>query len=428
MPRWLLAIALRFVVGWFVLVLAASFVGGFIPSGQIAIYTASWSANLRKSQGGFHVFDVDRNLLYVGRGRFAATYISPAALSPDQQQLALAAESDIYVMALPGFQARNVSQSPTSNEFCASWSPDGQQLLFTRSEKQEGGTYPLNYSIGVMDVKNGQVIYHPVLDEGRSPAGCPVWSPDGSRFVLMTYGSKTLTNRLEVVKIDQGQMATQFSFDEYPPKNPHWSADGKWLAFEADDVQPVTEKGYASPPVINQLWLMDTAANEAHLLVKGKFNYLVWSPDDKQIAYTVWQRRDETGYFVLKISNIETHETRQLTDVPESVYYPSWSPDGHWVAVVSQHKGVESVDVFDSSSGERQRLAIIDGSPSNSGGGYVPHQWSADGRWLAVFTNYFVGNSTSFPRLYLIDVENRSLPYGYYEYRYGSLFGFLWYP
>ncbi|MFN0170212.1 MAG: CehA/McbA family metallohydrolase [Bryobacteraceae bacterium] len=101
------------------------------------------------------------------------------------------------------------------------------------------------------------------------------------------------------------------------PNFPTWSPDGKELAFamkgslwrhrlgEPSARELVVEQGYASQPA--------------------------WSPDGNFIVYTV--DKDETIH--LKILDLRTGETKQLTSGNSINVEPEWSPDGRRIAYVS---------------------------------------------------------------------------------------------
>jgi Tol biopolymer transport system component len=122
------------------------------------------------------------------------------------------------------------------------------------------------------------------------------------------------------------------------------------------------------------------------------------------------------------VVDIESGQVHQLTSTPQSVSQPAWSPDGRWIATITGQKGVQTVDLIDAITGEQQSLAVIEGS-TNSWAGILP-RWSSDGHWLAVFTDYYLNNTSSVPRTYIVDVVNRSLPFNYFEFQTG----FLWQP
>jgi dipeptidyl aminopeptidase/acylaminoacyl peptidase len=106
------------------------------------------------------------------------------------------------------------------------------------------------------------------------------------------------------------------------------------------------------------------------------------SPDGKWVAYTVTRHNVEDDVSVSEIwrTSYDGERHTQLTfDKTTSSYFPQWSPDGKWLAFLSDRGEDEIVQVWRMSSdgGEAQQLTELKGGVSD----FV---WSPDSKQLAL--------------------------------------------
>ncbi len=102
------------------------------------------------------------------------------------------------------------------------------------------------------------------------------------------------------------------------------------------------------------------------------------SPDGRLVAYTVrganW---DENRYDTqIWLADARTGEARQLTTAVKSSTQPVWSPDGRWLAFVSDRTDTRQIYRISTSGGEAERLTSVED-------GVNQFAWAPDGRALA---------------------------------------------
>lgn len=103
------------------------------------------------------------------------------------------------------------------------------------------------------------------------------------------------------------------------------------------------------------------------------------SPDGKWVAYTVSYGDFKQDAFVTQIwlANSETGKSLQLTRGDKSSTNPRWSPDGRWLAFLSNRvEDKNQIFVIDPSGGESQQLSKSETAISN-------FAWSEDGKSIA---------------------------------------------
>ena len=119
---------------------------------------------------------------------------------------------------------------------------------------------------------------------------------------------------------------------------PSWSPDGKRIAFAMD----------------GSIWTVEVGSGVARELVYSPKEYLSmpeYSPDGKYLAYTA---DDDAKSINLRLLNLATGQSVDLTTGPHVNHEPAWSADGRRLAYVSTApNGYFNVYVMD----------VVDGKP-----------------------------------------------------------------
>ena len=239
----------------------------------------------------------------------------------------------------------------------------------------------------------------------------PSVSPDGTR---VAYASS---------RVDRKEMAaqTQIMLASLPggeartfthgraDSEPRFSPNGRWLTF--------VRKGGAGP---KQLWIMPVDGGEARQLtdLPGGASDHAWSPDSSRIAFVsdvepgdseegeraggpevkvtrrIRYRVDGKGwrgdsFYHLCVVNVESGETRQITDGDWDCANPVWSPDSGRIAFISDRGDARDrswyAEVYVVSADGGEAVEWSKGVHSFSQGGLGGAlAWSPDGRRLAI--------------------------------------------
>ncbi len=171
-----------------------------------------------------------------------------------------------------------------------------------------------------------------------------------------------------------------------------FSNDGRTLAFTAQ------REGK------DVLYLMDVAKASVRARLDLPVDAVwspVWSPDDRQIAFS----GAKGGISDIYVVNADGKNLRQMTNDKYGDLQPAWSPDGKKIAFASDRSPETDLSVLKVSKWRINVLDIQSGAIEvvpGQGGLNLNPQWSPDGRELA-----FISDRTGIPNVFLYDFGNQ---------------------
>jgi len=146
----------------------------------------------------------------------------------------------------------------------------------------------------------------------------PAWSPDG-KFISY-FSDKSGEYRL-YIEAQDGLTPPREIVLEHPTHyyTPSWSPDSKKIVFSDTNLK---------------VWVLDVASGHAKIIgsdpwmVPNRTLNPVWSPDSKWVAYS---SRLRSLYHAIFVSNVETGESKQVTDGLADAVWPAWDASGKYL-------------------------------------------------------------------------------------------------
>jgi len=258
----------------------------------------------------------------------------------------VASASDIYLLDANRHIAMRLTHSDQS-EISPAWSPDGQQIAFLRYD----GYRPINNgstpSLYIMDWNGAN---QRRITDALTLTGSPAlsWSPDGSEIAYTMLDDSGTQGVFRIRLSEREQSGQRLNRPQGNAFSPTWSPNGQ-LAFSW------------SPVANSEIYVLDTAL----------------------------------------ITYLDSHTTipepRRITDNMYTDTTPSWSPDGAWIAFISDRGGHSNIYLARPDGSDLH--PVLEGAARDS----TP-SWSPDGSRLV-----FVSRRNDMNDLYIIGMDGTDL-------------------
>jgi Tol biopolymer transport system component len=248
----------------------------------------------------------------------------------------------------------------------------------------------------------------PLLTEKKSGGQiflAPSLSNDGNRIAFLSNGNEKRAELFIDLWLADAHTGKRIKRLVESTTNPNFeelrllysqssfSNDGRSLAFTAQregkdvmyilDVASANVKRRVDLPSVDAIWSP------------------VWSPDDKQIAFS----GTHGGITDLYIVDVDGKNLRQLTNDEYGDMQPAWSPDGKRLAFATDRSPETDLSILKFA---KWRIAVMDLTTGaidvlpNQGGLNLNPVWSPDGHEVA-----FVSDRTGVPNIFLYDFTDR---------------------
>jgi Tol biopolymer transport system component len=247
----------------------------YMPGGKKLLFNADGSMYTIPVEGGatekFAVGDLDR----LNNDHGISFDGKLLAVSHHRTGLA-GGGSTVYVMPLTGGTPKLLT--PKTPSYWHSWAPNSKEVIYVA--QRDSGVFNL-YK---MNVNGGAEI--PLTTNTTGHVDGPEYAPDGKYI----YYNANVTGTMQIWRMKpDGSGKEQITFDEYHNWFPHISPDGKWMVMISfpPGIDPADHPFYKR--VLLRLMPLTTVGAPRVIAYlyggQGTINVPSWSPDGKYIAF-----------------------------------------------------------------------------------------------------------------------------------------------
>ena len=303
-----------------------------------------------------------------GGGHMHNYYFPPApsstpwapAWSPDGRWIAVAMSGSIWKVD----PATGIAHELTYNakyHSLPNWSPDGRWIVYSADD---GGQ---TIQLEILDVESGES--WPLTDDSFVHVD-PVFSPDGTKLAYVStkpngyfnvyvrpIANGRWTGDAMAVTTDHSYGSNRLSFGEWDMHiTPAWMPSGNELLLVSNRGVPLGSGNVLRVPAIaSGIDKAQTVLSE-QTLYRARPNVSI---DGKRFIYSS-HRGAADQFSNLYVQPTTGGEPYKMTFFEHDAFHPQWSPDGEWIAYISNEQGLPQLALLETHGGEQKTVAIAD--------------------------------------------------------------------
>ena len=251
-------------------------------------------------------------------------------------------QGSVWAVPVTGGEAVQVSSGGSAYDSQPAWSPNGQQIAFTRDDG-----HSIHIWVANADGSNARR-----LSGAEAVSVDPQWSSDG-RTIICTSSGRTKGHGFGLWEfVVEGGSARPLLVDKNQNIEPSLSPDGKTIAF-------VSNREFLGKRILGTggIWKLAVGNATPELLLQEETLWHVrpkYSPDGNKIVYVSFR----TGRNQLWLLSASDANPLQLTFQNGEAFTPTWSPDSTKIAFISNAGGVFRLFTLPAIGGQPKELSI----------------------------------------------------------------------
>ena len=278
--------------------------------------------------------------------------------SPDGQWIAVAMQGSIWKVDPDTGGAYELTYNDAYHS-SPDWSPDGQWIIYTADYEHQ------RIQLEILNIETGE---SHMLTDDQAVYTDPVFSPDGSKVAYVSTNPSGYFN-VYVRAISNGQWAGEpiaVSRDNEYGSNrlyfgsgdmhitPAWLPGGDELLIVSNRNVPLGSGNVLRVPAVEDGILQATTVLAEQTLYRTRPDVSI---DGRRFVYTSTSGSADQ-FNNLYVQPTQGGEPYKMTFFEHDAFHPRWSPDGEWIAFISNEGGLPQLQLLETYGGKLIRVAM----------------------------------------------------------------------
>ena len=278
--------------------------------------------------------------------------------SPDGQWIVVAMQGSIWKVDPDSGGAYELTYNEAYHS-SPDWSPDGQWIIYTADYDHQ------RIQLEILNIQTGES--HSLTDD-QAVYTDPVFSPDGSKVAYVSTNPSGYFN-VYVRTISDGQWVGEpiaVSRDNEYGSNrlyfgsgdmhitPAWLPGGNELLIVSNRNVPLGSGNVLRVPAVEDGILQATTVLAEQTLYRTRPDVSI---DGRRFVYTSTSGSADQ-FNNLYVQPTQGGEPYKMTFFEHDAFHPRWSPDGEWIAFISNEGGLAQLQLLETYGGKLVRVPM----------------------------------------------------------------------